>query len=82
VARVTSPDGDDGPHDVSVIGRVGEVTVASTDPERPAEITIAVRGGSETYLAYCSQPLARHSTVLVIEELGNRRVAVTPWVSI
>ncbi len=73
---------DDGPHGVSIVGRIGEVTVGTTDPERPGEIHIAVRGGSETYIAYCTEPLVRRSTVLVIEELGNRRLVVTPWVSI
>jgi hypothetical protein len=71
--------GDDGGHSVSVVGRTGEVIVGTTDPERPGEVRIAVRGGSETFIAYCEQPLVRHSTVLVIEELGSRRVVVTPW---
>jgi hypothetical protein len=72
---------DDGGHAASVLGRVGEVIVGTTDPRRPGEIQIAVRGGSETFIAYCTEPLVRHSSVLVIEELGNRRVAVTPWES-
>ena len=69
----------DGGHAASVLGRVGEVTVGTTDPARPGEVQIAVRGGSETFIAYCDQSLIRHSAVLVIEELGNRRVTVTPW---
>ncbi len=70
---------DDGGHAASVLGRVGEVTVGTTDPARPGEVLIGVRGGSETFIAYCDEPLARHASVLVIEELGNRRVVVTPW---
>ena len=72
----------DDDHSTSVVGRTGEVIVGTTDPERPGEIVVSVRGGSETFIAYCKEPLARHSTVLVIEELGSRRVVVTPWVSI
>ena len=71
--------GDDGGPSVSVVGLTGEVIVGTTDPERPGEVRISVRGGSETFIAYCTEPLIRHSTVLVIEELGSRRVAVTPW---
>jgi hypothetical protein len=73
--------GDDDRHSVSVVGLVGEVIVGTTDPKRPGEVRIAVRGGSETFIAYCTEPLIRHSTVLVIEELGSRRVVVTPWMS-
>ena len=72
---------DDGGHAASVLGRVGEVTVGTVDPARPGEVQIRVRGGTETFIAYCSQLLARHSTVLVIEELGHRQVVVTPWES-
>jgi hypothetical protein len=72
---------DDGGHAASVLGRVGEVTVGTSDPARAGEIKIAVRGGSETFLAYCNEPLIRRAQVLVIEELGNRRVTVTPWES-
>jgi hypothetical protein len=73
---------DDGGHAASVLGRVGEVIVGTSDPQRPGEVQIAVRGGSETFIAYCAEPLVRHARVLVIEELGSRRVTVTPWESI
>jgi hypothetical protein len=73
---------DDGGHAVSVLGRVGEVTVGTTDPDRPGEVQIAVRGGTETFIAYCVEPLVRRSTVLVIEELGHRQVVVTAWESL
>jgi hypothetical protein len=83
MASSVDEDGDDqDSHAVSILGRTGEVLVGTTDPARPGEISVAVRGGTETFIAYCSVPLVRHSTVLVIEELGRRRVAVTPWTSI
>ena len=76
---MTSSVPDDGGHAASVLGRVGQVTVGTTDPKRPGEVQIAVRGGSESFIAYCNEPLIRHSAVLVIDELGSRRVTVTPW---
>ncbi len=79
---ISSDPDDDGGHSISVVGRTGEVTVGTTEPTRPGEVTIAVRGGSETFIAYCREPLIRHSTVLVIEDLGRRRVTVTPWLAL
>ena len=70
---------DDGGHAASVVGRVGRVLIGTTDPQRPGEVLIEVRGGTEAFIAYCPEPLVRHSMVLVIEDLGNRQVAVTPW---
>jgi hypothetical protein len=41
---------------VSLVGLIGEVVVGTTDPKRAGEVRIAVRGGSETFIAYCTEP--------------------------
>jgi membrane protein implicated in regulation of membrane protease activity len=69
----------DGSHSTSVVGSLGVVVVGTSDPSQVGEVRVAIRGGSETYLAYCRDPLVRHSKVLVIEDLGNRKVTVEPW---
>jgi hypothetical protein len=62
----------------SVVGVTGVLTVASRGKGGPGEVLVKIRGGSETYLATSEHPLPRGTAVLVIEELGARRVMVMP----
>ena len=39
-----------------------------------------VRGGTETYIAWSEEPLAKGSTVLVIDSRGARAVDVIEWI--
>jgi hypothetical protein len=64
-------------HMDSVVGAIGVLTVACRGRGGPGEVLVKIRGGSETYLASCDKPLPRGTSVLVIEELGARRVTVT-----
>jgi hypothetical protein len=65
--------------DVSLIGRVGVLTVATRGPAGPGEVLVKVRGGREAFIAWSTEPIRRGSTVLVIESRGTRAVDVSAW---
>jgi hypothetical protein len=68
------------PQDEAVIGRTGDLLVATRGSAGPGEVLVRVRGGTETFLAWSEQPLPIGSTVLVIESRGCREVGVIEWV--
>ncbi|MBV9594050.1 MAG: hypothetical protein JO147_09720 [Actinobacteria bacterium] len=72
-------DDEDGPHAQPVVGCTGRVIVASNGRGRAGEIEVSIRGGTETFLAFCDEPLARNDVVLVVSDLGQRKVVVVPW---
>jgi membrane protein implicated in regulation of membrane protease activity len=65
--------------DLSPLGRIGVLLIGTRGPDGPGEVKVKIRGGSETYLAYSDEPLARGTTVLVVETRGARTVSVTSW---
>lgn len=65
--------------DVSVIGCVGLLIVATRGVEGPGEVLLNVRGSKEAYLAWSDQPLPRGTEVLVIDIRSARTVLVEPW---
>jgi hypothetical protein len=65
--------------DISAIGCEGVITVATRGCAGPGEVLVKIRGGSETYIAWSPEPLAKGTTVLVIEERGDRTVDVSAW---
>lgn len=65
--------------DVSVVGCVGSLIVATRGVAGPGEVLLNVRGSKEAYLAWSDQPLPRGSEVLVIDVRGARTVLVEPW---
>jgi membrane protein implicated in regulation of membrane protease activity len=65
--------------DLSPVGRIGVLLVATRGADGPGEVRVKIRGGSETYLAYSDEPLPKGATVLVVETRGARTVGVTPW---
>ncbi len=65
--------------DVSVIGCVGSLIVATRGVEGAGEVLLNVRGSKEAYLAWSEQPLPRGTEVLVIDVRGARTVVVEPW---
>ena len=67
--------------DVSVIGCVGSLIVATRGVEGVGEVLLNVRGTKEAYLAWSEQPLPRGTEVLVIDVRGARTVVVEPWFS-
>ena len=65
--------------DVSVVGRVGSLIVATRGVEGAGEVLLTVRGAKEAYLAWSEQPLPKGTEVLVIDVRGARTVLVEPW---
>ena len=63
--------------DQELIGSVGRVTVP-IQPDRPGEVLLNVRGGSEAYTAFSDEPIAKHRRVVVVECTSGRSVTVTP----
>ena len=62
--------------DESAIGTVGVLIVATRGQAGPGEVRIKIRGGTEHYLAWSETPLAKGTTVLLINYRGPRTVDV------
>jgi hypothetical protein len=65
--------------DVSLIGSIGVLTVATRGLAGPGEVLVKIRGGREAYIAWSSEPIRKGSTVLVVESRGTRAVDVSEW---
>ena len=65
--------------DVSVIGCVGSLIVATRGVAGVGEVLLKVRGTKEAYLAWSEQPLPKGTEVLVIDVRSARTVLVEPW---
>ena len=63
----------------SAVGCLGEVIVATRGSGGPGEVLVKMRGGTEAYLAWSEQPLAKGTTVLVFNSRGERTVDVMEW---
>ena len=59
------------------IGLQGTITIATRGTDGPGEVELAVAGGSETFIAYSDEPLARGASVVVVDVRPNRKVDVT-----
>ena len=64
---------------VSAIGCIGKIIVATRGEAGPGEVLVQIRGGSEAFIAWSQEPLPKGTTVLVIDERGNRAVEVSAW---
>ena len=58
------------------MGCVGKVIVATRGVDGPGEVLVKVRGGTEAYVAWSEQPLARDTSVIVFNSRGERTVDV------
>jgi hypothetical protein len=67
------------PGDVSLIGCIGVLTVATRGPGGPGEVLVKIRGGREAFIAWSTEPIRRGATVLIIESRGSRAVDVSEW---
>ena len=65
--------------DESCIGCLGILVIGTRGPAGPGEALVRIRGGAETYLAWSDSPLARGTTVLIIDSRGARTVDVIEW---
>lgn len=64
---------------VSPIGCEGVITVATRGSSGPGEVLVKIRGGTEAFIAWSPEPLAKGTAVLVIDERGARTVDVSAW---
>ena len=64
---------------VSAIGCIGKIIVATRGEAGPGEVLVKIRGGSEAFIAWSPEPLPQGTTVLVIDERGSRAVEVSAW---
>jgi hypothetical protein len=58
------------------VGCLGKVIVATRGGDGPGEVLVRVRGGTEAYVAWSEQPLARDTPVIVFNSRGQRTVDV------
>jgi hypothetical protein len=65
--------------DQSPVGCTGKLTVATRGPAGPGEVLVKVRGGTEEYIAWSEQPLAKGTAVIVFDSRGERAVDVMEW---
>lgn len=65
--------------DEAVIGRTGVLLVGTRGDVGPGEVVVGVRGGTEAFLAWSSEPLPKGTRVLVVESRGTRQVDVVEW---
>jgi hypothetical protein len=65
--------------DRSPIGLVGRIVTASRGPDGPGEVELHVRGGRETFIAISREPIPVGDSVMVLTDLGPRKVEVCPW---
>ena len=65
--------------EISVIGCLGSLIVATRGVAGAGEVLLNVRGTKEAYLAWSAQPLPKGTEVLVIDVRGARTVLVEPW---
>lgn len=65
--------------DVSVIGSLGTLVVATRGDGGAGEVMLTVRGSKEAFLAWSDEPLPKGTKVLVVEVRGSRTVVVEPW---
>ena len=65
--------------DQFLIGSIGVLLVATRGKAGPGEVLLKIRGGTEAYLAWSTNPIPKGSTVLVIETRGARTVDVSEW---
>jgi hypothetical protein len=66
------------PSDDPVVGKLATVTHPIA-PDRPGEVVVHIRGGTEIYMAVSDSSIERNAQVLVIEKKSARTVAVTPF---
>jgi hypothetical protein len=65
--------------DVSPVGCIGVIIVATRGRAGPGEVLVRIRGGSEAFIAWSPEPLQKGTSVLVIDERGSRTVDVSAW---
>jgi hypothetical protein len=65
------------PEEGRVIGEQGFVTTRIPGGERPGEVHIGLRGGSESFIAYATERIDEGQRILVVGRRPGRAVDVT-----
>ena len=65
--------------DEQVTGKSGTVTTRIRGGNRPGEVSVAVRGGTESFIAYADHEIQRGEIVLVYRSRGDRCVDVVKF---
>lgn len=65
--------------DESAVGCFGTLSVATRGSAGPGEVLVRMRGGTEAYLAWSEEPLAKGTGVLVFNSRGGRTLDVMQW---
>lgn len=63
---------------IDIAGKQGTVTVGIRGGGRPGEVLVRGAGSSQTYIAYCDEPVDRGEVVVVLYEREGRAVDVAP----
>ena len=58
---------------------MGVLHVGTRGQRGPGEAVVQVRGGTEAFLAWSEQPLAKGTRVLVVDSRGQRAVDVVEF---
>jgi len=62
--------------DLSAVGSLGVLTVATRGSQGAGEVLVSLRGGSESLLAWSDEPLPKGTHVMVIDAIATRTVRV------
>lgn len=65
--------------DMSPVGLLGQLSVATRGDDGPGEAVFRIRGGTEAFLAHSAEPLMRGQEVVCVREISARVVEVAPW---
>ncbi|MEU7632544.1 hypothetical protein AB0C34_21545 [Nocardia sp. NPDC049220] len=63
-----------------IVGSTGTLTSPIRGAGTLGEVLVAIRGGTELYLAQAVEPISAGSAVLVIAVHPGRIVDVVPWI--
>jgi membrane protein implicated in regulation of membrane protease activity len=59
-------------------GLRAHVTVPIPGGDKPGEVVLRIRGGTESYIAYADEPVGAGGEVVVVEDRGARTLYVAP----
>lgn len=65
--------------DQEVVGKLGTVVTRIRGGDLPGEVRVAIRGGTEDFIAYADQEILRGETVMVFASRGERAVDVIAY---
>jgi hypothetical protein len=65
--------------ETSMVGRTGTLTIGTRGRDGPGEVLINLDYGSQTFLAWSDDALAKGQAVLVVGARGGRVVDVVAW---